>query len=205
MIDSTKFKKIYEKIQFKENHNLIIGKIAQLSGVDANTVQEISSKLGFTDLTHVTPEQFEQICCAVKDSQKMVTPDTQKKVPIKDEENLNEPTNLNEADPQEDTNEKATTENEISLDLLYNIVYAYYLATKPNPDAKAVQFISALSNNNVMKSMAKKFSTITSRSAVAIKQDSSKPRPTALETIIKKMFAEIAKDQKESVATDKNP
>lgn len=205
MIDANKFKKIYEKIQLQENHNLIVGKIAQLSGVDANTVQEVASKLGFTDLTHVTPEQFEQICCAAKDTQKLVTPDTQKKVPIKDEENLNEPTNLNEADPQEDTqNNEETTEEPIDESLLYDIIYAYYMATaKDNPKAK--EFLTTLNSNPLMQRIEKKYATITQKSETMQKQDSTKASPNNLKSMLTMLFAAITKAKKESAATQKNP
>ena len=207
MIDSAKFKKMYEKIQVKENHNLIIGKLAQLSGVDANTIQTVASELGFTDLTHITPEQFEQICCAAKDSQQLVTPNTQKKVPIKDANDLD---NLNEADPQEneDPNQADATdapeEAPIDESLLYDIIYAYYMATaKDNPKAK--EFLTTLNSNPLMQRIEKKYSTITQKSGIMQKQDSTKTSPNNLKSMLTMLFSAITKSKKESADTQKNP
>ena len=207
MIDSTKFKKIYEKIQVQENHNLIIGKIAQLTGVDANTIQKVASELGFTDLTHITPEQFEQLCGAAKNTQNLVTPDA-KKEPIKDANDLD---NLNEADPQEaeqDPNQDTTDapeESAIDETLLYDIIYAYYMATaKDNPKAK--EFLTTLNSNPLIQRIEKKYATITQKSQIMQKQDSTKSSPNNLKSMLTMLFSAITKAKKEDLASaKKNP
>ena len=199
MIDSKKFQKIYEKIQIEENHNLVVGQISKLTGVDANTVQQVAAELGITDLTNLTQDQYNQICATVKDTQKLTIP---KKDPIKDEENLD---SLNEAEPDDqDPNADQDTENQDTIDetLLYDIIYAYYMATaKDNPKAK--EFLTTLNSNPLIQRIEKKYSALTTKSNVMQKQDSTKASPNNLKSMLTMLFSAITKAKKEELASNK--
>jgi len=199
MIDSKKFQKIYEKIQIEENHNLVVGQISKLTGVDANTVQQVAAELGITDLTNLTQDQYNQICATVKDTQKLTIP---KKEPIKDEENLD---SLNEAEPDDqDPNADQDTENQDTIDetLLYDIIYAYYMATaKDNPKAK--EFLTTLNSNPLIQRIEKKYSALTTKSNVMQKQDSTKASPNNLKSMLTMLFSAITKAKKEELASNK--
>lgn len=198
MIDTNKYKKIYVKmqeVQLKENHGLVVGQISKLSGVDANTVVAVAKELGFEDLSNISQEQYAQICNAVKDTQKLITPTTPKKEPIKDAKDLD---SLNEADKEENQDDEATENSEeLPMDLLYDIIYAYYLASNQNPNPKAQEFITKLNSMPMMKTFASKYSVVTTKSEMAKTQDEKRNNPTALKTMMTNLFSAIAKDARE--------
>jgi len=177
MIDCNNFKKIYEKM-LQENHNLVIEKLAQVTGADANRIQEKMKELGFNDLSYVSQEDFDKIVNIIMMS------DKDKKAPIKDENVLNE----------QDPNEEET--DETNLNLLYNVINLYHQAVVKN-NQSAKDYLKTVETNPTFQTLEKKYSNITSKSDIAKTQDEkNKTNMPLLNNLMSQLYREIIKDKR---------